>query len=316
MRRWTIFISLLVLVSSTVWARPGTHERNKNSQQVERIAAADSRVLVTACVVSGGLTVNSWDRNEVRARISDGVQIELTRIDQSKSKLAGELKLTASDARANRRESCLTLGDIELTVPRGASVKLQTTSGEITATGVARVEARSQSGAIEVSRVHDEINANTISGEIVARDSTGAIRLHTIGGSIEARSLSETSATDSLEVSTISGDITLARINHQRVRANTTSGEIDYSGPLARGGHYSFQGISGKLLLSLPPDSSFRISGTLGAGGGMTSDFPLKDNAPAGRRSPSMRTIDSIIGTGDASISISFFSGSIHIKKQ
>src|SRR5262249_46570715 len=150
------------------------------------------------------------------------------------------------------------------------------TSGEINAAEVARVEATSQAGAISVSGVHDEIKANTIGGEIEVRDSAGAIRLHTVGGSIEARNLSETSTTDSLEVSTIGGDITLARINHKRVRANTTSGEIDYSGPLARGGSYSFQGISGKLLLSLPPNSSFRISGTLGAGGDMTSDFPLK----------------------------------------
>src|SRR5262249_8940119 len=149
---------------------------------------------------------------------------------QTKSKLASELKLTASGARATNRGSCLTLGDIELTVPRGASVKLQTTSGEINAAEVARVEATSQAGAISVSGVHDEIEANPIGGEIEVRDSAGAIRLHTVGGSIEARNLSETSTTDSLEVSTIGGDITLARINHKRVRANTTSGEIDYSG--------------------------------------------------------------------------------------
>ena len=100
--------------------------------------AAHPQVVVSACVLSGDLTVRGWDRNEVRARISDGVQIELARVDQTKSSTPTELKPIAKGRRPGTGSGCLPLGDIELDVPRGANLKLQTSNGEISVTEVAR----------------------------------------------------------------------------------------------------------------------------------------------------------------------------------
>jgi DUF4097 and DUF4098 domain-containing protein YvlB len=314
MRYCTFFICLLLPVSVVARSGNATPDRRHSNQQVERIVAADPQVIVSACVISGNLTVRSWERNEVRARISDGVQIELTRVDQAKSGSAAELKLTVRGSRKTRDSSCLQFGDVELDVPRGASLKLQTSSGEISATGVARVTATSQSGSITLDRLHGETNLNTISGEIYVRDSTGAFRLHTVGGSIDARDLGPVAAGDSLEASSVGGDITLNRIQHQRLKINTVSGEVAYAGALSRGGRYSFQSISGRLRLSLPANSSFRLSGTLGTGGDLTSDFKVTTEKVS--KYSTMRSVDAIVGSGDASISVSFFSGSIRIRKQ
>ena len=169
MRNCTIFILLLLSVSGQAHARNPAPDRNRGNQQVERTVAADPRVIVSACVASGDITVHSWDRNEVRARISDGVQIDLTRVDQDKTQTATELKLTVQGRRSARGSSCLPLGDVELTVPRGAGLKLQTSSGEITATEVAGVTATSQSGTITLEKVHGEVDLNTIGGEISVR---------------------------------------------------------------------------------------------------------------------------------------------------
>ncbi len=306
----TIFIFLMLPVS--VFAHAS--DRNKHKQQVERTVAVNPRVIVTACVVSGNITVQSWDRNEVRARISDGVQIELTRIDLDKSQAATELKLTAQESRRKRDSSCLPFGDVELQVPRGAGVKLQTTSGTISATDVARVTATSQSGTITLFKVRAEADLNTIGGEISVRNSTGVFKLHTIGGSIDARDLGPAAAGDSLEADTVGGEITLNRIQHRRVKVNTVSGEAEFAGPLSRGGRYSFQSISGRLRLSLPANSSFRVSGTLGSDGGLSSDFNITTEK-ASKYSP-MRTVSGVVGKGDASITVSFFTGSIQIRKQ
>jgi len=314
MRYCTISICLLLTVSGVARARNPTPDRRHSNQQVERIVAADPQVIVSACVISGDLRVHSWERNEVRARITDGVQIELTRVDQAKSGSATELKLTVRGNRPTRNSSCLPFGDVELEVPRGASLKLQTTSGDIRATGVARVTATSQSGTITLDKVHDETNLNTIGGEISVRDSTGAFKLHTVGGSIDARDLGPGAAGDSLEAGAVGGDITLDRIRHQRLKINTVSGEVEYVGALSPGGRYSFQSISGRLRLSLPANSSFRLSGTLGKGGDLSSDFKVTTEKVS-KYSP-MRTVDAIVGSGDASISVSCFSGSIQIRKQ
>ena len=313
-RYCTVFIFLVLSVSGLAHARNPAPDRNRSNQQVERIVAADPRVIVTACVASGNITVHSWDRKEVRARISDGVQIDLTRLDQGKTRTATELKLTVQGRRSSRGSSCLPLGDIELTVPRGAGVNLQTSSGEISASEVAGVTATSQSGTITLEKVHGEINVSTIGGEISVRNSTGTFNLHTVGGSIDARDLGPAVAGDSLEAGSVGGDVTLDRIQHQRLKLNTVGGEVTYAGPLSRGGRYSFQTISGRLRLLLPPNSSFRVKGTLGTGGELSSDFKITAER-ASNYSP-MRSVDATVGNGDASINVNVFSGSIQIRKQ
>src|SRR5262245_8841262 len=66
-------IVFLLFVFSAGAAYGNSPGDKRNSQQVERTVAADPRVVVSACIASGDVTVHGWDRNEVRARISDGV---------------------------------------------------------------------------------------------------------------------------------------------------------------------------------------------------------------------------------------------------
>lgn len=277
--------------------------------------AAHPRVVVSACVLSGDLTVRGWDRDEVRARISDGVQIELARVDQTKSSTPTELKLTTKERRPRTGSGCLPLGDIELDVPRGANLKLQTNNGEISVTEVARVTATSQSGSMTLVKVQNEANLTTIGGEISVRDSTGSFKLHTIGGSVVARDLGPAVAEDAFDADIVGGEVTLDRVRHQRVKVNTVSGEVDYAGPLSRGGRYSFQSISGRLRLTLPANSSFRLLGNLGHAGDLRSDFKLTEKDSSAKRG-AMRQLDAVVGSGDASITLSFFSGSVQIRKQ
>lgn len=307
-------IFLVLFAAGSLSADGRGADRNGNRQQVERTVAASPQVVVSACVASGNITARGWDRNEVHARVSDGVRIDLTRIDQTKSGTATELKLTVTDS---RRSSCLPMGDIELDVPRNATLKLETNNGDIRVTEVARITASSQSGSTRLTRVRDEVSVSTIGGEIFVRDSTGSFKLHAVGGSVDADDLGPATTGDVFEADTIGGDIVLSRVRHQRVRVNTVSGEADYTGPLSHGGRYTFQSISGRLRLTLPADSSFRLSGTLGPNGDIRNDFGPSSSEKDGvsRRSP-MRQIDELVGGGDASINISFFSGSIQIRKQ
>jgi DUF4097 and DUF4098 domain-containing protein YvlB len=313
MRHSTAVIFLVLFLSGSLFA-DGRRADRGNRQEVERTVAASPQVIVSACVASGNITARGWDRNEVHARVSDGVQIDLTRIDQAKSAAATELKLIATNS---RRSSCLPMGDIELDVPRNATLKLQTNNGDVRVTEVARVSASSQSGSTRLTKVRGEVNVNTIGGEIFVRDSTGTFRLHAVGGSVDADDLGPATTGDVFEANTIGGDIVVSRVRHQRVRVNTVSGEADYTGPLSRGGLYSFQSISGRLRLTLPGNSSFRLSGTLGPNGDLHNDFsPSSQQRDNGSKHSPMRQVDEVVGGGDASINVSFFSGSIQIRKQ
>src|SRR5262245_23756863 len=144
--RFVIFA--LFLATLAIGADAATPDRRKNRQRVERTAPADARVVVSACMASGNLTVRSWDRNEVPALVTDGFQIDLTRVDRSNTQVASELRLSSKGAR-----SCIPVGELQLDVPRVAHVKLESSNGAIEVTDVARVSANSQAGSIELYKI-------------------------------------------------------------------------------------------------------------------------------------------------------------------
>jgi DUF4097 and DUF4098 domain-containing protein YvlB len=291
-------------------------DRRKTHQQVERAMATDPRVVVSVCTLSGNLTVRAWDRKEVRAR-SGGIQVELTRVDQGKSEPATELRLTES----GRHRSCVQFDDVELDVPRGASVKVQTTNGDIHVTGVARVTANSQSGDITIAKVSEETIGNAIGGEISVSDSTGSFKLHTVGGSIDTSNLRSVAADDAFSASTVNGEVTLDHVQHPQISANTVNGDISFAGPLQRsGGRYSFQSISGKIRLALPADSSFRLTASLGEGVKLNSDFNLnysENQSPGGiPNRGAVRRVVAGVGGSDTAISVMILSGSLQLNRQ
>src|SRR4026208_1273167 len=70
---------LLVVLAANAFAGSGGRGKrgDDEDQKVERSVATDAAVQVSLCVASGNITVRGWDRQEVRARSMDAVQIEL-----------------------------------------------------------------------------------------------------------------------------------------------------------------------------------------------------------------------------------------------
>ena len=293
-------------------------DRNKRNQQVERTAPADPRVLVSACTLSGDFTVRSWNRNEVRVRVSGGADVELLRVDQNKSEQAAELRLTSKGHRSSG--SCLMFGDVEIDAPRGATVKLTTTSGDISVVDLARVNATTTSGSIGLAKIQEETSATVIGGDLSVRDSTGSFRLHSTGGSIEARDLRPVAASDTFNSSTVSGEVILTNVQHQRVSVSSVSGEVAYTGVSLPDGNYNFENLSGEVRLVLPPSASFRLVANIGGSVKISSDFDLKyaQNqtivTPGNRGEP--RHIRATVGSGESLIRVSLLTGSLRISKR
>jgi hypothetical protein len=294
--------------------------RDRRGQQIERTVSADARVSVSACTLSGNFTVHGWNRKEVRVRASSGAEIELTRVDQAKSELATELKVTPKGRRATGGASCLMFGDLEMEVPVGASVKLQTTSGDISASEVARVDVTSTSGSISLAKTGEETSATVIGGDISVRGSTGSFKLQATGGSIEARDLAPVTTNDALNVSTVSGEVTLNQVEHRHVTVNSVSGEVTYSGALLPNGRYSFQNLSGEVRLLLPPGSSFSLLANVGESVKISSDFALKYTQTPNMVSPGNRSqprhVNATVGGGECTLRVSLLTGSLRISKK
>lgn len=369
-----ILISLLsITLSASAFAKtPSARLESKDEdrgQKVERSIAVDSAVAVSLCVMSGSITVRGWDRNEVVARSADAVQIELKHSEGTPP--ATSIKklevVVLNKAEAQRPQGkCQAFSDVDLSVPRGATVLVQTRDGDISIAEVASAYAGTQNGDIEVEQVSRSIEVGSIGGSICLKDSSGRVSASSAGGPIEAANLRPLEANDSFEVVTTSGDITLTQVAHKQINTKTVSGNLTMTGPLAPAGRYWFNSFSGDVTLALPTNSSFKLMAKVSDDGEIITDFPLTltqssaatppeppvppvsgpfpGPAPAPKAGPTgappkdapsvrvhinpvitvnpvakvtfaMRRISGTHGTGDATISVASFSGTLRLEQ-
>ncbi|WP_327638606.1 DUF4097 domain-containing protein [Kribbella sp. NBC_00482] len=117
--------------------------------------------------------------------------------------------------------------DFEVTVPRGTKVTGENGSGDLEITGVAGVDAKSNSGQVELREVKGDVNLDVTSGDVSVQDLTGKLDVKANSGDIEAKDLSG----GAVNVETTSGDIELDLSEANDIRAKGTSGDIEISAP-------------------------------------------------------------------------------------
>ena len=338
------------------------HDEKKSKQpgeKIERSLPVDSQATVTLCVASGALKVRGWDKSEIRVRSLGAEQVEFRRIDKTKdtAKPAGRVDVMILNRAGltNPRLDCQAFADVDMEVPLGATVQVQTRDGDITIAGVAGAYAGSQSGDITIERVTKLVEAGSVGGSILLKDSSGRINLSSAGGSIDVINVRSATTEDIFEVGTVSGDIQLDRVSIPKVTAKTVNGTVTMTGPLAKSGWYGFTNITGDIVLAMPADASFQLQAKVSEKHDIVSDFkltyvndppqppmprqptpapmaapkpavkkPLPKNGPviapiviARQAQPAFvpKRVNAICGTGDATISVNSFGGTVRLKK-
>jgi Putative adhesin len=321
-----LIITILLAAATPLYAAPSfssarvarEDRQGDHSERVERTVAAESNVLVTVCIASGDVIVHGWDRAEVRASTMDAEQLEIRRETPLGSGPASSVEVLVSngpDTDHPLANDCNASSDITLDVPRGATIQVKTRDGAVEVMDVADARVESLSGDIAVRRISKRVEASSVSGDVSLESSSGPVRLKSISGSVEASNARTIEATDDFEANTVSGEVSLAQVAHSHVEAWTISGIVSMKGPLARGGRYEFKTTSGDILFSLPPDASFRVSARIRRGEILT-DFPLKDAAGANHSAPRTQFLTGTHGTGDATLNLYTYSGTVHLRRQ
>jgi hypothetical protein len=185
-------------------------------------------------------------------------------------------------------------GSIRVTDIEG-ELSLETTSGNVTATGAARLaSAKSVSGNVQVSdiRTDTSVEASSMSGNVTLRN-------------VEARRLA---------LNSISGNVTVEDASCGRVEAQTMSGTVVYGGTLMPKGRYDLKSHSGDVRLRLDGRTGFELDARTFSGA-IRSDLPLTTRAGDTVRGPGARgrAFRGTFGDGSAVINASTFSGSVVI---
>ena len=121
-----------------------------------------------------------------------------------------------------------------------------------------------------------------MSGDVTASgiDHQNELRVSTLSGNVIIRS----ARARSVDADSTSGDVSLTDVICDRALVKAFSGDITYSGSLAKAGRYEFKSQSGDIRLTLAGAPGFELDASTFSGS-VRSDFPA-DGAPgpAGRR--------------------------------
>ena len=291
---------------------------NESDIPAEKSIETDAKVNVSLCVDKGKITINGWNRNEVRAFVSSnsrGSQVGFKSAQDINGKPAlvnvlGFNPQTTKDLRANE---CLSGDEIELDVPQNAVIKLKARESEVSIANVAKVHIENVSGEITLREISNSIDATTYEGDLSVSDSHGSIFLTTTSGNILVFDVSMNEIGDIFKAKTSSGLINLKNTNYTQVDVNSNSGSIRYNGDFSNGGQYNFGTSNGAITISMPTDSSCKLNATYSFGA-FDSEIPFKaDQKSSGGE---VKKITAMFGKGDATVNLTTFNGKILIKKR
>lgn len=268
---------------------PALAQHHGSARVVDTTFTIERRGLVNVSVTGSRLQISSWDSSAVRIRMSRGAPP--MRIVARPAEMIVE-----PEGNATESESL-----IELTVPIAARLKARALHGVIRVRDLrGTVEVGSESGNILVSDVAGEVHLSSVSGTIVATRVTGAVDITSVEGDVVLEE-----AKGNLSIATVSGDVKLRNAAASFVRAQSTDGDLRYTGTIEPRGAYTFSTHSGDVQLSVPSTVNADITIATWSGS-VESEFVMA--APLSGRPFTFR-----VGSGGAQVKLETFSGEISI---
>lgn len=244
---------MAILAASLALAAEAAHAAPFQQQ-----VAADPRGEVDVSNISGTIVVSGWDQSTV------SVTADLASDTQ-------RVKVTTGHGRTsvcvvyNDSNSCNSPGGsgdggsvrLEVRVPRHSELDISGVNSDIRSDGV--------SGTQHLHTVNGEIDAELGSGNDEVSTVSGAIVLHGRGqdGALHVTSVSGdlnvTGVAGELEARTVNGSLVAELSSARLVRLNSTSGNIQLSGQLTRGGTAETETMNGnqRIRLSAPAGYSY-----------------------------------------------------------
>lgn len=289
---------------------------NESETPAEKSIAVDSKVNVSLCVTAGNVNINGWDRDEIRAFVENGSNVGFAVRNASRQTGSPNwvmvLGFDPSRNKAVGMDECLSGEQIELDVPRGATVNIKSRESEISIEAVNRVRVENISGDIRLNGIAQGVEAKTYEGDVTVENSGGAVTLTSTTGNILAFEVDSGDIGDIFTARTSSGAVTLQRVGYKQIEAGSNSGSVRFVGAFSGGGQYNFKTTNGTILLDIPADTSSKVTATYGSGAFQT-EIPLQDEKRT-TGSP-VQKLTGLFGAGDSTVNLTTFSGAIRIKK-
>jgi DUF4097 and DUF4098 domain-containing protein YvlB len=279
-------VGILLLVPASLLMAQSTGKTEKNIA-----TTANPRVSISN--LAGKVMVEGWDRQQVHVTytiVSPKVAVDVDQIPTQGAANKVHLTTYLVDRTAVVPDPVV---DYIVQVPTGANL-----------------EIRDPQGTVKIFSVKGDTTVDSLGGAISVVDSAGHLSVRSVGGNIEV-----VRASGRVEAYSINGNLHFVNPSSTRLRGTTTSGTIVYEGDFAPGGDYVLSDYSGDITVLCPSSASFELDAKT-VRGRLDNQFPLVPRGPARSLVPPGNSIFGTQGSGQATLEVTSFSGTIHVRRK
>lgn len=259
------------------------------ADHIEKHFKVEAHPVVTLHNPNGSVTVKAWTKPEVMVvatRATDQVEVDATQ--------------------TGNRVDIMTHPVSDSTVPDGLR-----TDFEVRVPEDAELQIHDDSGAVSVNSVLGDMNVETVGAGVDLADAAGYLTVKTIDGPFQC-----VRCAGRIEVSSISGSFRMIDLRSYQVRAQTSKGNILFSGEFLPNGMYELKNYSGIIEVRFSPGDSFDLSAT-SLKGKVNNEAKL--SPPTHQQHFYSKFNNSLFGSfnsGRAKVELSSFDGTINILKR
>jgi hypothetical protein len=261
------------------------------TRRLEKHFPVDGKPVVILHNPSGRIHVKASNRKEVLLDAQYAGSRVVVETEQAGNRVEIVTSLTGppsspADARA----------DLDITVPTETELQVRTDSGSVT-----------------VESVHGDMSFDTVAADLALQDVDGYLVIKSVGGSLVC-----TRCAGRIDATSISGSFNIVQPQLNRVRLQTSSGNIFFDGDFLDRGIYVMKNYSGTIEVRFANQDAFDVRAT-SVYGLVVNQVPVVPDTH-GIASPPPSMARSLIGSvnqgGQARVDLSSFSGTIKISKR
>ena len=234
----------LLLVSTLLASGPAI------ADEISKILDADPNAEIKVFNTAGEIEIEGWSKNQVSVEADLGSSVEELIFKSYGDDVLIEVKVP-------KRGSRSIVSDLVIKVPMGASLNIDGVSADIVVEGVrGRQNLQTVSGDIETIVYDNDLDAETVSGDIIAEGNDEPMRTkaNTVSGEIEIRNFD-----GEIEISAVSGDLTIHDSRFEDVNAQTVNGDIEYNAGLYGESRMHLETVNGEVDVNLDDEVSAKI---------------------------------------------------------
>jgi DUF4097 and DUF4098 domain-containing protein YvlB len=200
---------------------------------------------------SGNIEVRGWSRNEVHIEGELGNAVDELEFERSRE----EINIIV---RVPRNHSRSISSDLTIRIPQGSRLRVGTVSADITVSGVhGAQDLHTVSGDIDSEAFGADVEIESVSGDIEVQgdDQDAQIEMGTVSGNIDVQNVAGEAGLGS-----VTGDLAVIDSSFDRIRMNTTNGDIVFRASLNDGGRLDAETINGGVDINFEGPLSARFN--------------------------------------------------------